>query len=66
MVFILAVPSTLDVASGMVFPCPAYTDEHGGKCLSCRKCYDKQTPVIAYKAHGLKMKKVIRIQAVKG
>lgn len=55
-----------DVSSGMVFPCPAYTEEHGGKCLSCRKCYDKQTPVIAYKAHGLKMKKVIRIQAVQG
>ena len=64
-----------DVASGMVFPCPAYTEEHGGKCLSCRKCYDKQTPVIAYKAHGLKMKsiikkgtdkKVIPIVAIKG
>lgn len=65
-----------DVASGMVYPCPAYTEEHGGKCLDCRKCYDKQTPVIAYKAHGLKMKsivkkdaaekKVIRLSVVKG
>ncbi len=49
-----------DVASGMVFPCPAYTEEHGGKCLECRNCYDKQTPVIAYKAHGLKMKSIIK------
>lgn len=64
-----------DVSSGMVFPCPAYTEEHGGKCLTCRKCYDKQTPVIAYRAHGLKMKsivkkglgkKVIPIMAIKG
>lgn len=65
-----------DVASGMVYPCPAYTEEHGGKCLECRQCYDKQTSVIAYKAHGLKMKsivkkdaaekKVIRLSVVKG
>ena len=53
-----------DVVSGLVYPCPAYTEEHGGKCLDCRKCYDKQTPVIAYKAHGVKMKKVIRINKV--
>lgn len=55
-----------DVVSGLVYPCPAYTDEHGGKCLACRQCYDKQIPVIAYRAHGLKMKKVIRLAVVNG
>ena len=54
-----------DVSSGMVFPCPAYTEEHGGKCLDCRKCYDKQVPVIAYKAHGVKMKSQIKKSQIK-
>lgn len=35
--------------------------EQGGKCLTCRACYDKQVPVIGYVAHGKKMAKVIRI-----
>jgi hypothetical protein len=35
--------------------------EQGGKCLSCRACYDKSTAVIGYVAHGKKMAKVIRI-----
>jgi hypothetical protein len=35
--------------------------EQGGKCLSCRACYDKQVPVIGYIAHGKKMAKVIRL-----
>lgn len=46
------------------FECKAY--EHGGKCNGCRACYDKSVPVIAYKAHGVKMAKVIKILSVKG
>jgi hypothetical protein len=44
--------------------CQAY--QHEGKCNGCRACYDKSVPVIAYKAHGIKMAKVIKILAVKG
>jgi hypothetical protein len=44
--------------------CHAY--QHGGKCNGCRACYDKTVSVIAYKAHGVKMSKVIKILAVKG
>ena len=46
------------------FECKAY--EHGGKCNGCRACYSKDVPVIAYKAHGVKMAKVIKILSVKG
>ena len=42
--------------------CRAY--EHEGKCNGCRACYSKEVPVIAYKAHGIKMAKVIRIAAI--
>jgi hypothetical protein len=42
--------------------CRAY--EHEGKCNGCRACYSKDIPVIAYKAHGMKMAKVIRIAAI--
>lgn len=45
-----------------VFTCKA--PEQGGKCLTCRTCYDKAVPVIGYVAHGRKMAKVIRINAV--
>jgi hypothetical protein len=44
--------------------CQAY--QHEGKCNGCRACYDKAVPVIAYKAHGVKMAKVIKIQSIKG
>ena len=44
--------------------CKAY--EHGGKCNGCRACYSKDVKVIAYKAHGVKMAKVIKILSVKG
>jgi hypothetical protein len=44
--------------------CKAY--EHDGKCNGCRACYSKDVPVIAYKAHGKKMAKVIKIMTVKG
>jgi len=43
--------------------CQAY--QHEGKCNGCRACYDKSVSVIAYKAHGIKMAKVIKILAVK-
>jgi hypothetical protein len=42
--------------------CQAY--QHEGKCNGCRACYDKSVPVIAYKAHGVKMAKVIKILTV--
>jgi hypothetical protein len=35
--------------------------EQGGKCLSCRACYNKDVAVIGYVAHGKKMAKVIRL-----
>lgn len=38
--------------------CHAY--ENNGKCGSCRKCWDKTIPVIAYVAHTKRMAKVIR------
>lgn len=41
--------------------CKAYSN--GGKCGTCRDCYSKAIPVIAYPAHGKKMHKIIRIQA---
>lgn len=45
------------------FECKAY--QHEGKCNGCRACYDKDVQVIAYKAHGVKMAKVIKIVAMK-
>ena len=44
------------------FECKAY--EHEGKCNGCRACYNKDVQVIAYKAHGVKMSKVIKIIAM--
>ena len=52
------VPSA-DSAPAGVSVCPAYSQ--GGKCLSCRACYDKAVAVIGYPAHGKKMAKVIRL-----
>ena len=46
-----------------VTECQAY--KHDGKCNGCRACYSKDTQVIGYKAHGVKMAKVIKILAVK-
>lgn len=46
------------------FECKAY--ENNGKCNGCRACYSKDVSVIAYKAHGVKMAKVIKILSVKG
>ena len=44
--------------------CRAY--EHDGKCNGCRACYNKDVPLIAYKSHGVKMAKVIKILSVRG
>lgn len=49
---------------GSEFECKAY--ENQGKCNGCRACYTKDVPVIAYRAHGVKMAKVIKILSVKG
>ena len=43
--------------------CKAY--DFNGKCNGCRACYDKNVKVIAYPAHGRKMKKIIKINAIK-
>lgn len=51
-----------DVPDG-VTECKAY--QHEGKCNGCRACYDKDVQVIGYKAHGVKMAKVIKILQVK-
>lgn len=52
-----------DVPTGAI-ECKAY--QHEGKCNGCRACYSKDVQVIAYKAHGVKMAKVIKILQVKG
>ena len=50
-----------DSAPTGVKVCEAY--DHGGQCSGCRACWDPTIPVIAYVAHGVKMHKVIRLQA---
>jgi hypothetical protein len=52
-----------DVLPAGAVECKAY--QHEGKCNGCRACYDKSVSVIAYKAHGVKMAKVIKIQSIK-
>ena len=42
--------------------CEAY--KHDGKCNGCRACYSKDVEVIGYRAHGVKMAKVIRLQSI--
>lgn len=51
-----------DTVPAGAFECKAY--QHEGKCNGCRACYDKSVSVIAYKAHGVKMAKVIKIVAM--
>jgi hypothetical protein len=53
---------TIDDATPTMSVCMAY--EHAGKCNGCRACWDKGVNVIAYPAHGAKMRKVIRLQSV--
>lgn len=42
--------------------CRAY--ENAGKCSGCRACWQKDVPLIAYPAHGVKMAKVIKIKSI--
>ena len=53
-----------DTLPSGAFECKAY--ENQGKCNGCRACYSKDVQVIAYRAHGVKMAKVIKILSVKG
>jgi hypothetical protein len=53
-----------DTVPSGAFECKAY--ENQGKCNGCRACYSKDVQVVAYKAHGVKMAKVIKILSVKG
>jgi hypothetical protein len=53
------IPTPDQVKKGM-FLCRAY--ESFGTCDGCRACYDKKVKVIAYPAHGVKMKKVIMLK----
>lgn len=55
------IPTLADLKEGMS-PCLAY--ENAGKCSGCRKCYDKDIPVIAYVQHGKKMAKVFKLTQV--
>ena len=54
------VPDATSAPAGVTV-CQAYNQ--GGKCLTCRACYNKDIAVIGYPAHGRKMAKVIRIAA---
>jgi hypothetical protein len=42
--------------------CEAYKND--GKCNGCRACYSKDVQVVAYRAHGVKMNKVIKLMAI--
>ena len=56
--------SSNDQLTSDMVECKAY--ENAGKCNGCRACYSKDVPIIAYRAHGVKMAKVIKILSVKG
>ncbi len=52
---------TPEQATAEMTVCEAYSRD--GKCGPCRKCWDKETAVIAYPAHGREMIKVINLAA---
>ena len=56
---IVATPSN---ATAEMTLCEAYG--RGGKCDGCRACWNKDIPLIAYPAHGVKMAKVIRMKVI--
>lgn len=60
-VSMVVAPQELHAANAHV--CPAYTQ--GGKCLTCRACWDKNVQNVAYPAHGKKMGKVLRLVTIK-
>jgi len=43
--------------------CSAYSN--AGKCSGCRACWDKAVPVVAYLAHGNRMKGVLKRKTIK-
>ena len=45
--------------TNIISVCRAY--ERAGKCGTCRACWSKDVPVIAYPAHGASMAKVIKL-----
>ena len=53
------IPTPNDARSGMTV-CEAYQRE--GKCGTCRACWNKDTKVIAYPAHGVKMNRFINVK----
>ena len=53
------IPTPNDARSGMTV-CEAY--QRKGKCGTCRACWNKDTKVIAYPAHGVKMKRLINVK----
>ena len=53
------VPNAEQLQAGQTL-CRAY--DNGGKCGTCRACWSKDVKVIAYPAHGVSMKKIIRIK----
>ena len=64
---------TKDLHGSTILPDESYADSdtfvcsapsQGGKCLDCRACYSKDISVSGYLAHGVKMKKVIRIAQI--
>ena len=52
---------TPENATAEMTVCEAYN--RGGKCGPCRECWNKDTAVIAYPAHGREMIKVINLAA---
>ena len=57
-VSMVVAPDELLAANAHV--CPAYTQ--GGKCLTCRACWDKNVQNVAYPAHGRKMIRLVTIK----
>jgi hypothetical protein len=55
---------TLDAARSLPDVHACHAPANDGKCGSCRACYDKAIPVVAYTAHGRDMAKVLKRFAV--
>ena len=54
--------ATTDNLPDYVYPCPAtFNKDNEGKCNGCRACWNKEVPLIAYKAHGQRAKTVVKI-----
>ena len=53
----VVIPS-IDSNDPDIFICKAY--ENGGKCGTCKACYDKSVLTVGYVGHGFKMKKLQR------